>query len=63
MVDDDDLAFVQWASKRHAWLWRVAHTKRFCPQRVRRIAVVAGIGLMRVDRWCWQTFRLQAPHW
>ena len=56
-MDENDIAYVKWASKRHGWLLRVGFgARRFKSTTARRLAIRAGACLIRLDRLAWLAF-------
>lgn len=51
---DEDLAFVEWASKRHRWLWSLGvGSRRLRSKRCQMLAIRAAVALLRLDRLAW----------
>jgi hypothetical protein len=57
-MTDDDQAFMEWAGKRHSWLYRKAFGSVAVRHRgMRRLLVKACAFSVRMDRYFWITFR------
>jgi len=56
MKHDDDLAFVEWAGKRHRWLWSLGFgRKRLKSAVLRSVAIRAAVAALRLDRLVWRS--------
>lgn len=49
-MDDDESAFLRWASRRHTWLWRLAYSRRWKSHAAGRTTRRAALALLHLDR-------------
>ena len=51
----EDRSFVEWACRRHTWLFRMAYgPRRFKSKVARGLAQRAAVAMLRIDRFAWR---------
>lgn len=59
-MDELDLAFFEWATKRHKWLWRLTYS-RPSGSRSRQVLMRCCVRAMELDHAAWRFFEHLRP--